>query len=280
MLNQLGGELKGTLTVFGKKHDFILPPAGEQSVLVKLPKPVQAGKQETLRIPYACDIRGFRSANTLTLNCFAVPKFRGDWDRIPVIPLSNRIGNKAFSDANFSAGYQLAWDEKKLYLRVKVKDDVFAPGNIPGYRWNYDILQVYFDTRCSAMRSGRDHYDEDDYEYGLMPTADGKGCEVWRAYSPDMQLTFGIAAPKNNTLAPEIPAKFTRTADGYIYEAEFPADYLLPMKLQKGYNFAFGLFAADRDSNAGVDKGVSNTTVPGQRCWSRPDIWPLAVLAE
>ena len=280
LMNQLGGGLEGTLTVFGKQHPFTLPPAGEQSVLVQLPKAIRAGRMETLRIPYACDIRGFRSANTLTLNCFAVPRFRGGWTRIPVIPLTNAVGKRPFSASDFSAGYQLAWDEKKLYLRVKVKDNVFAPGNVPGYRWNYDILQVYFDTRCSAMKTGKDFYDEDDYEYGLMPAMDGKRCEVWRAVSPDMQLTFGIAAPKNNTLAPEIPARFTRTPDGYVYEAEFPADYLLPMKLQKGYNFAFGLFAADRDSDAGADKGLVNTTRPGKGCWSRPDLWPLAVLTE
>ena len=113
-----------------------------------------------------------------------------------------------------------------------------------------------------------------------MPTADGKGCEVWRALSPDIQLTLGIAAPKNNTIAKEIPAKFTRTKDGYIYEAEFPANYLLPMKLEAGHNFGFGLFAGDRDKGKTADKGYSNASEPGAGCYNRPQLWPVAVLTE
>ena len=142
------------------------------------------------------------------------------------------------------------------------------------------MVQVYFDTRCSAMKNGKKAYDDDDYDYGLMPTADGKRCEAWRALSPDIQLTLGLGAPKNNALAPEIPAKFTRTADGYIYEAEFPADYLLPMKLQKGYNFAFGIYAADKDKGKGVEKGLSNATLSGSDCYNYPHLWPIAVLTE
>ena len=174
----------------------------------------------------------------------------------------------------------MAWDEKKLRLRVKARDNVFSPGSEKIYRWNYDVLQVYFDTRCSAMKNGTQHYDEDDYEYGIMPLPDGKSCEVWRSFSPDIQLTFGIAAPKNDTIATEIPAKFTRTADGYIYDVEFPADYLLPMKLMNGYNFAFGLLAGDKDDSKGMTKALSNTTKPGTGCYSQPHLWPIAILTE
>ena len=178
-------------------------------------------KRKDLKIPYGVsDFRRIRGEGFYFVNPFCTA----------VNPASKTKLNQSFTDKNFSVSYQLAWDEKKLYLRATVKDDVFSPGSEPGYRWRDDILQVFFDTRCSAVRNGTTGYDEDDYEYGFMPTMDGKSCEVWRGFSPDIQLTLGIAAPKNNTIATEIPAKFTRTKDGYIYEAEFPRDYLLPMK--------------------------------------------------
>ena len=36
--------------------------------------------------------------------------------------LANQAGRAGFSAEDFSAAYHLAWDEKKLYLRVRVKD--------------------------------------------------------------------------------------------------------------------------------------------------------------
>ena len=281
LVNQVSRDLKGTLTVFGKGHAFTIPRTSETSLVIDLPKPLRADKVDVIRIPYTCKIGSRTFSKTLNLHCFAVKKFTGDWNKIPVLSLTNKTNmNRTFTDRDFSVTYQVAWDEKKIYLRAKVKDDVFSPGSKPEYRWTYDILQVYFDTRCSAVRTGKEGYDDDDYEYGFMPTADGKSCEVWRAISPDIQLTLGIAAPKNNTIAKEIPAKFTRTKDGYTYEAEFPANYLLPMKLENGYNFAFGLFAADRDKGKSTDKGLSNTSRSGVSCYNRPEIWPVAVLTE
>ena len=282
LVNQLSQDLPTSLTIFGRKHEFTIPRTGEYSLTADLPRPIRPGIAEKIRIPYECVIRGRKFSRTLELNCFTVPKFAGDWNKVPVIPLVNKVGGRggAFTAKDFSASYQIAWDEKKMYLRVKVWDDVFSPGDKPEYRWHNDILQVYFDTRCSAIRTGKEGYDDDDYEYGFMPTMDGRRCEVWRARSPDMQLTLGVAAPKNKTIATEIPAKFTRTADGYIYEAEFPANYLLPMKLVKGHNFAFGLYAADRDKGKDIEKALSNTVKPGTGCYNKPQLWPIGILTE
>ena len=281
LVNQVARDLKGTLKIFGREHAFKIPRTGETSLLIDLPKPIRSDRVESIPIPYLCRIGSQTFSKQLDLHCFGVKKFTGDWSRIPSIRLNNKAGkNRSFTDRNFSASYQLAWDEQKMYLRVKVRDDVFSPGSKPGYRWTDDILQVFFDTRCSAIRTGKQGYDDDDYEYGFMPTADGKRCEVWRGISPDIQLTLGIAAPKNNTIATEIPAKFSRTKDGYIYEAEFPRDYLLPMKLEKGYNFAFGIYAADRDRGKTIENALSNATKPGAGCFNRPQFWPMAVLTE
>ena len=280
LINPLARPLNGKMRIFGRKYRLAIPKLGEQNIGIALPQPIRKGRLEKLFFPYECVIDGRSVKQNLELNCFAVPKFTGDWKKIPAIRLTNKVGKKDFTAKDFSASYQLAWDAKKMYLRVTVKDDVFSPGNTSGYRWNYDVVQVYFDTRCSAMKTGKKAFDDDDYDYGLMPTMDGKRCEVWRALSPDIQLTLGIGAPKNNTLASEIPAKFTRTDDGYVYEAEFPADYILPIKLTAGYNFAFGIYAADKDNGKGVEKALSNTIESGTGCHNKPHLWPIAVLTE
>ena len=281
LVNPLARPLNGSLKIFGREHRLAIPKLGEQNIDIELPQKIRPGQLEKLLFPYECVIDCHTIKQNLELNCFAVPKFTGDWKKIPAVRLTNRTGkNRTFTDEDFSAAYQLAWDEKKMYLRVTVKDNVFSPGNTPGCRWNYDVVQIFFDTRCSAMKTGRKTFDDDDYDYALMPTSDGKRCEVWRALSPDIQLTLGIGAPANNTMAPEIPAKFARTGDGYVYEAEFPADYLLPIRLTEGYNFAFGIYAADKDNGKGVEKGLSNTAEPGTGGWNKPHLWPIGVLTE
>ena len=113
-----------------------------------------------------------------------------------------------------------------------------------------------------------------------MPTMDGKKCEVFRALSPDIQLTLGIAAPKNNEIAKGFKSSFTRTKDGYIYEVAFPAWALLPAKLEKGYNMGFSLFAADRDGGKKVKGGFALTTQEGKSPYMKPHLWPLLVLVD
>ena len=191
------------------------------------------------------------------------------------------LNNPSSSDKDFSASYQAAWSKNKLLLRVKVTDDVFSPGTVKNsFRWNYDVVQLYFDTRCSALKTGRKGYDDDDYDFALMPSPDGKHCDVWRAVQPDIQLTLGIGAPKSGAPAPEIAAKFTRTADGYLYEAEFPAPYLLPIRFVPGYCFGFGIYAADKDKGKGVENGLNNSIIPGAPCYNNPGAWPIAVLTD
>lgn len=280
LINPLARELSGTLEVFGRQHEIRIAKDSEIRLPLQLPDPVKAGKAEVIRIPYVFKMAGLTIQKEFVLNCFLVPKFNGDWDAVPAIQLTNYKRGEIPEKNDFSASYQLAWTPKNLMLRVKVLDDVFAPGSQPGYRWKNDILQVYFDTQCSAMKTGKKEYDYDDYEYAFMPTVDGKRCDVWRELSPDIQLTLGIAAPKNKTIAEEIPAKFTRTDDGYVYVIEFPADYILPIRLMKGTHFAFGIMAADRDSGNGMETFVTNTTEPHVGCHNKPHLWPIAVLTE
>ncbi len=133
---------------------------------------------------------------------------------------------------------------------------------------------------CSARRTGRKLFDDDDYDFSLMPTEDGKRCEVFRSLSPFMQYTLGTAKAKDNTIATEIKASFTRTADGYVYLAEFPGPYIRPIELEPGWNMGFCVYVADRDKGPNVERSVSLSTEPRAGGWNRPQTWPIAVLSE
>lgn len=100
----------------------------------------------------------------------------------------------------------------------------------------------------------------------------------WRNLQPDIQLTLGTTAPRNKAFEPEIPAKFTRTAGGYVYEAVFPAKYLLPIRLKKGSAFGFSLFVNDRDDAGGNVKSCLTLTPDGTGSYNNPHLWPVMLL--
>jgi hypothetical protein len=93
-------------------------------------------------------------------------------------------------------------------------------------------------------------------------------------------------APNDNTLAPDIPVAFKRTSDGYVYEVFFPAKYLLPIQLKKGYVVGVGLFVNDRDvrDNAagmarnGLTESALTLTPAGTGCYNNPQGWPAMLL--
>ena len=132
----------------------------------------------------------------------------------------------------------------------------------------------------AARQSKVNSFDDDDYQYDLMPTEDGTKCEVWRSLSPFVQYTLGTAAPKDGQLAPEIPAKFTRTDEGYVYEVSIPKAYVLPVKLTPGWNFALGIYVADRDTAKSIKQARFLGIDPKGGCWNRPLNWPVCILTE
>lgn len=286
LINDLARPLSGIITILGKNFNLDIKKLSFQDIIVKLPSRISTENINELKIPVSCNVDGHVYNFEFKIFAFAAKRFNGDWNKIPAITIRNRISEKTTTAApfnhkeDFEAKFQVAWDVRKLYLRVTVDDDILIAGKGIKNRWNYDVCQVYMDTRCSARKTGEKGYDSDDYEYSLMPTTDGLKCEVFRAISPDIQLTLGIAAPKNNLIATEIPTKFTRTATGYIYEAEFPANYILPAKLMMNYNMGFGLYVADRDNDKGVKQGLSLATELGRGCFNSPHLWPLMILTD
>ena len=94
-----------------------------------------------------------------------------------------------------------------------------------------------------------------------------------------MQLTLGTAAPKDMTFADDIPCKFTRTADGYIYETAIPACYLLPARLEANYCMGLAVFANDRDNGKHTENFLTSTPA-GTSPYNRPKFFPQIVLSN
>ena len=201
-----------------------------------------------------------------------------DWSELPAIRFTCRKGTD--NDKDFSGFWQMAWNEQFFFLRVTVKDDKFVHEEyaVPGKRWNNDSLQIFFDTFCNARSKKLNSYDQDDYDYNVFPNTEGTAARLWRNQQPDMQLTLGTKTPPSFSFADDVKTTFTKVPDGYVYEVAFPAKYLLPIQLKKGYFFGFGLFVNDRDG-----KGVkASLTIAddGKGCYNRPKNWPVVVLTE
>ena len=258
--------------------DISIEPDKNCTVKVPLPEALSYDAVKTVKVPLIWNDGRQTIRKDYTFSAFLVRPFTGKWESIPAIHMTNRTKKRANDDLD--ASFQLAWCKDSLNLRITVKDNKLSAGSGNRNRYNFDAAQVYIDTLCTGRRSGKKGYDDDDYDYTLMPSADGRRLEIFRHVSPFMQYTLGTAAPKDNTVVSEFGGTFTRTADGYIYQVAFPAPYVRPVELTPGWNIGFGLMVADRDDGNKPEQHLSLSTVRGKGCYNAPHTWPVAVFAD
>ncbi len=203
-----------------------------------------------------------------------------DWKTLPAVKLTRRVG-KTTNSGTFRTG----WNQLGLFIEAKIEDPKFVHVEYPerpsrpSRRWENDCLQIYFDTFVNARTRTSKGFDEDDYAYTLFPNGKGDSAQAYRYRMVDSQLGLATQAPKENTFAPDIPCSFTNKDGVLTYRVFFPAKYLVPMKLQQGWVFGFGLFVMDSD-RPGSTKGALTTASDGGSCHNRPQVWPMAILVE
>lgn len=277
MRNLISRAYSGRFVIGDGTRSLEFAGSEEKELLLPLARPLSP---ETIR-PVAIPVRpADETKGGAEFNAFAVKRMAsGDWSRIPEIPLVNRTLNRPglekIADEDFSGGFQLAYDERFLYLRVRIRDDRFHRDKADG--WNNDTLQIYLDTFADGPSKGPCGFDDNDYTFNIYPSADGRTARVWRELSPDPQLGLANNAPPDLAYEDNIPVTFTRTADGYVYEVRFPGKYILPIDLAAGSAFGFGLFVNDRDDAEGVKSSLT-LTPPGTGCYRKPHLWPQAIL--
>jgi hypothetical protein len=298
--NYVSEEFSGELEY--EDHKLPLIVAGSSSVEVSGPFPKKLAYDEVTDADLRLTIKSDRSSFTsdTSFRAFLCSKAKNrieidgdldDWAKQPSIAFNSRLVSAKgteIADADFSGWFKAAWTGQGIYLAVKIVDDNFVIREIstPGGRWCNDSLQIYFDSLCDARTRLYNGYDENDYDYAVHPNAKGDTAEVYRRKTPDPQLGLATQAPNDNTLAPDIPVAFKRTADGYVYEVFFPAKYLLPIQLKKGYVVGVGLLVNDRDvrDNAagmarnGYTESALTLTSDGKGCYNNPQAWPAMLL--
>jgi len=262
-----------------KELSLALRPFGEQSVPVR-------GDGDSARYSLATPIRlvdaqgklvsesGERRYHALFCNRrkgpIAIDGDLSDWAGYR----SGLVGKDAFDVVEYQkgarAGFQdlgarfwAAWDESALYLAVEVSDDTHTQAKTGGGTWDGDSVQVFID----AFRDGQETSlaMQDDYAYAFAKTP--LGDQVWRAFSPDRQLSW--LDIQNNTLEPGVEAKIIRDDAKKVtrYELRFPAKYIQPVALKQGNVIGLGLMVNDAD---GGGRKTAITTCDGKEGWMKP----------
>ena len=197
-----------------------------------------------------------------------------NWSALPEIRIPYRLKNTETSGV-----FKTGWNRHGLALQVTVKDRKFVHKDYPSHakRWKNDCLQFFFDTLADGRSKPGSGLDDNDYSYALFPAENGKRPFVWRYHVVDGQLGLGNMAPGPGTVADDISCSFANESGRLIYRVFVPARYLLPLRLQRGSSFGFGLFIPNSDVPDQLSGGL--TTAPdGSSSSHCPSMWPLAVL--
>jgi hypothetical protein len=130
---------------------------------------------------------------------------------------------------DLSGELRFLWDDKYLYVGVKIADDVFHNDSEGAALWSGDSVQLLIDpARASADKSGK-------YDLGMALTR--KGPEAWCFMSADARVLAGEAKDIR------VAAKRADDGTGAIsYEIAIPWTRLIPFQPAVGANL--GLAAA------------------------------------
>jgi hypothetical protein len=284
-------ELRLTLNNF-LSHDFKghlngqpvnVPGSGSTSVKLPLPARLHADKVTALPLPVRIDTdSGASYSYDLSFEALLAKKVPAtadfssiDWSGLPSTPFERNFGGKT------SGSFRLGWNAAGLFVEVTVKDDTFVHVEYTKTeeRWNNDCLQLYIDSMANARTRTFKGYDEDDYDYAIFPNAAGDDSIVFRYRSVEQQLGLATEAPPDMAIAKDILSSFSNRNGILTYRVFIQAKYLLPMRLEKGWCFGLGLYAANADQPGKVDSALTLSS-EGGGCYNKPHTWPAVLLVE
>lgn len=278
--NFLSSKFSGTMA----GHEITVPPSGSTDIILPLPERLFPDKIVTE--PINVEIKsnsGAKYGYDLSFEALMakhVPENISlttlDWPKLSPIRFSRNV-NKRETTGDFRIG----WNSSGLFLEVIVKDPKFLHVEYKktADRWQNDCLQIFIDTMANARTRTVRGYDEDDYDYAVFPNAKGDSSIVWRSRSVEQQLGLATQAPPDKSIASDIPSSFSNKNGILTYRVFFPAKYLLPMKLKKGWVFGLGLYVPNSDTPGKVTSALTIAS-DGKDCWNRPFVWPAVLLTN
>mgnify|MGYP001202623289 CR=1 FL=1 len=184
----------------------------------------------------------------------------GEW------ALALRLDQNAFGGAQWtgvgdaSADYALAWDDDRLYLAVRVADDVFVQTERGDTLFRGDSLELLFDADLGADFDSTS-LSNDDIQVGLSP---GDFASV----GADTYLWFPSALKGAST---GVTLAARKTAGGYDLEAAIPWS-LFNVRPAAGARYGFLLSLNDNDApGTAAQQSMISSTV-GRRL-TDPTTW-------
>jgi hypothetical protein len=277
--NFLSQAFKGRLN----GRSISVPGSGSAAINLPLPDPLRADKITALPLPVRIDNdSGASYSYDLSFEALLAKKVPAaadfssiDWSSLPSTPFERDSGGKT------SGSFRLGWNAAGLFVEVTVKDGSFVHVEYEKTegRWKNDCLQLYIDSMANARTRSFKGYDEDDYDYAIFPNAAGDESIVFRYRSVEQQLGLGTQAPRDMTVAEDIRSSFSKRDDVLTYRVFIQAKYLLPMRLETGWCFGLGLYAANADQPGKVDSALTLAN-DGKGCYNKPHTWPAVLLVE
>lgn len=298
--NIASSPLPGTLSIHSGsdvKEELNLPPSGEKNIAVRLPELsgniinhvplninfVEKGGETTMNLDAGFKMMLCNKSDGKII----VDGDLSDWPAGSGIKLDGLLQDykvpsglltkypqpvkwKGMSD--LSATLYTMWDEQYFYLGLDITDDIFCPPPSDARNvWNYDSIQIYFDTFGDARGRNLKDYNNSDYCY-TAACIDGK-MQISRNQVPEWQLCFFKPGP-----APKVKAAFKKSEKGYIYELAFPASELVPMQLKNNSSIGFAILVNENDND--YRKRVISLTAPGNEPYRNPSAWPTMLLID
>lgn len=273
------------------QQPYLAKPNSKETFETKLPEAISDKEFAPFVLPITGVFRGKafnESAKDVALAVHHVAE-GFSWDAIPavMVPHLHVTGGKPPSQgpAEFAATGQFAWNERNLFMRFVVNDDTFVcpeKGTPWGVYWNYDAIQLFFDSFNDAKEnatSGIPGFDTNDFSYELLPDS-AASAVAFRRFAPDAQLTGGaMHAFMPNVLEDTIACTFKYEDGKRVCTATFPLRSLMPIALTEGTAFGLGIEVYDRDDpKVGAPKKLSNVK-PGDAC-GNPHWYPQLILTK
>ncbi|MCQ2395606.1 MAG: CBM9 family sugar-binding protein [Kiritimatiellae bacterium] len=264
VINPLTRPLTAKMSVGASAYDVTLKGGEERSLEVALPEKVRSDAFGKVHVPVTFEFEGRSYDETFEAAAVAVPYAAGekpDWSKVPSVKMPRFIKydkNSAHPGRgeSFDADVKFAWNEKHLFLRFEVTDDRFCfveneTADKWGGHWNWDAIQLFFDSfgnAGEAARRGVFGHDYDDFSYELYP-ASPTNAVCFRRFAPDHQLTGGAGYGfVGNRLEPGVKVAFEGRDGRLVYDVDFPAHYIMPLKLEAGkVSPGLGIEIYDRD---------------------------------
>ena len=198
---------------------------------------------------------------------------KAKWTRLDIASPDNLVYSldafrtKKLSKFPLSADYSVQWNERGIYLAVRVKGSERRLPKEPANMYKADSLQVYFDQLNDAA-AGK--YDSNDVVYQIGECG-GKAI-AWLEKAPSGR--FVGANNQENGIDSMVEVKIKPEGNTVLYRIFFPKAVLPHAGLKAGNTLGFALFIHDLTPE-NILRGIGLTSASPYR---RPDTWRDLIL--